>query len=61
MHEADQPYLVGDLSDAHRLAAEHGADVDFAPAKADATAASHPRGSIMIGVFELWRWLVRAR
>ena len=60
MHEADQPDLVGDLSDAHRLAAEHGTDVDFTSAKADAAAASHPCGPIMIRVFELGRWLVCA-
>jgi hypothetical protein len=36
MHEADQPDLVGDFSDAHRLSTEHGADVDFTPAKANA-------------------------
>ena len=42
------------------LATEHGADVDFTSAKADAAAASHPCGSIMIRVFELGRWLVRA-
>ena len=52
MHEADQPNLVGDLSDAHHLATEHGADVDFASTKADAAAASNPCGSIMVGVFE---------
>ncbi len=51
MHEANQPDLVGDLSDAHRLTAEHGADVNFASAKAGAAAASHPCGSVMIRLF----------
>ena len=61
VHEADQPDLVVDLSDAHHLASEHGADVDFASAKADATAARDPNGSIMIRVLELGWWLVDAR
>ena len=54
----DQPDLVGDLSDAHHLAGEHGADVDFASAKADAVAASDAGSSIMERILELGRWLV---
>ena len=60
MHEADQPNVVFDLPDAHQLAGEHGTEVDFMSAKADAAAAGYAHGSIVIRVLELWRWLVSA-
>ena len=60
MHEADQPDLVIDLSDADHLAGKHGAEVDFAPAKADAATASDAGGSIMQRILEFGWWLVDA-
>jgi len=38
VHEADEPDTVRDLSDADQLAGEDGADVDFSPFVAKATA-----------------------
>jgi len=39
VHESDQTNLISDLSDAHGLAGEHVAEVNFAAAKADAATA----------------------
>ena len=53
MHEADQSNLVGDLAKAHGLAGEHVAEVDFAPAKADAATVRDADGAIEIRVVGL--------
>ena len=37
-HEANEPYFIAHLLDADVLAGEHGAEIDFAPADADAAA-----------------------
>ncbi len=41
LHEADEPDLVLDLSNAHGLAGEHGREVYLASSDADAPAAGH--------------------
>jgi hypothetical protein len=38
VHESDEPDALVDLLDAHVLAGEHGAEIDLAPAKANAPA-----------------------
>jgi len=46
LYEADQPDLVIDLTDVHDLAGEHVAEVDFASAEADSSAAGYADGSM---------------
>ena len=41
MHEADQPDVVGDFSDADVLSGEHDAEIGLAAAEASASAAGH--------------------
>jgi hypothetical protein len=53
VHEAHQPDLVFDLSDAHGLASERGREIDFASANADATAAGNAYGAIVAFLFSL--------
>jgi hypothetical protein len=53
LHKAHQPHLVADLLDAHVLAGEDGAEIDFAAPDANAAAAGDGDGAVMEGVFEL--------
>ena len=49
MHEGHEPDSLGDLRDADRLAGKSMAQVDLAPAQADATAARDRDGAIVEG------------
>ncbi len=58
VHEADQPDLVGDFSNAHHLAGEDATEVDFTSTDAEPTAAGHAHGAVVIRVIGLGWWLV---
>ena len=53
LQETDQPDSVLDLADAHGLAGEDLAEVDFAFADADPSAAGHAHAAVVIGVLGL--------
>ncbi len=58
LQEADQSDLVVDLSRAHHLVGEHAQEVDLAFSAADATAALHSNGTIVVRVFGFGRRFV---
>jgi len=55
VHEADHPNLISDLSDAHRLAGERGAEIDFAFVETDSATTSDADGAIVKRVIGLRR------
>jgi len=65
VEEADQPDLVVDLAYPNQLAGEDLAQVDFALADAEASAAGHADGAVMVGaltntrVASAYQFLVR--
>jgi hypothetical protein len=48
--------MVLDFPDPHELAGKHGREVDLEPADADASAAGHADGAVVVGVLRIgWR------
>ena len=58
LQEADLPDFVVDLAHAHELAGEDVAEVDLAPAEADATATGDADGAVVERVVRVGRGLV---
>jgi hypothetical protein len=46
-HEANEPYFIAHLLDADVLTGEHGAEIDLAPADADAAALGDGDGAVV--------------
>jgi len=47
MHETDEPDFIADFLEAHLLAGEDGAEIDFASTEADATTVGDGDGSVV--------------
>ena len=61
VQEADQPDVVIDFRNTYTLASEHGAEMSFTLADANAPASSHAHRSVVERVFSLSRWHVFSR
>jgi hypothetical protein len=55
VHKADEPKLLAYLFDSHVLTGKYGAEIDFLPIEADASARSHSDGFVVERVLEFWQ------
>ena len=61
IHKGNEPDFIAYLLDADVLTGEHGAEIDLAPADADAAALGDGDGAVVEGILKLAESAIRAR